>query len=266
MKTSDSITAIAAAVHAVQSVGLTAVAKAKNSQTNSKYAKLSEIILTVIPEITRNGMALMQPLGPCRTEGGKTFRSITTRLQHSSGEFMAAAAEFELPAPPKSGQGKDILNASQTDGVVITYGRRYALLSFLGIATGDDDDAQKLEDKLHSGAPEVSFKESPPWHALAGNLWQAEEAPCHPGKAIDELSPPEYSAMRRDHWRDSAAVCASLWDDVQTILWGMDLTYESAPKPGRGWPDDWRECSHAQVRDLYAWAKTQEKAREGAPS
>lgn len=177
MKTSESITNISPALLAVQRVGLTAIAGAKNSQTNSKYAKLPEVIATVVPEFAMNDLVLLQPLGGCRSDGGKTFRQITTRILHKSGEWMEETAEFEIPAPPKSRQGADILNASQTDGLVITYGRRYALLSFLGIATGDDQDAQNLTSKMPDGAPEVRYDQVAPWHSLTGGYWQHQDAP-----------------------------------------------------------------------------------------
>lgn len=259
MKTSESIINISPALLAVQRVGLTAIAKAKNGQTNSYYAKLPEILATVVPEFATNDLVLLQPLGGCRSDGGKTFRGITTRILHKSGEWMEETAEFEVPAPPKSNRGVDILNASQTDGLVITYGRRYALLSFLGIATGDDNDARELTSRMPDGPPNVRYDEASPWHSLVGGYWQHQDAPGHEGKGIDELTKEEWSAARKERWSDSPAVCASLWDDVESGLYEMGTNYAEAQKPGHGWPADWKDLTHRQVYDLYVWMRTRQK-------
>src|SRR5690606_14673726 len=122
-----------------------------------RYANLTDVIASVLPVLKDNGLAFAQFIGGIREEGSIHAAGITTRIMHRSGEFLEHAGEFPLPAPPKSNQGRDILNYSQTHGLALTYARRYALLSAIGIATGDDDDAQRLTSKAERGAPAVHF-------------------------------------------------------------------------------------------------------------
>jgi hypothetical protein len=63
---------------------------------------------------------------------------ITTRLQHKSGEYMEDT--FTLPAVNQKS-----MNDVQGLGASITYGRRYGISCFLGIATDEDIDANMQE-------------------------------------------------------------------------------------------------------------------------
>jgi len=56
--------------------------------------------------------------------------SITTTVWHSSGQFL----QSEPLVMPSKGGPQDV-------GSAISYGRRYALMAFLGLATDDDDGA-----------------------------------------------------------------------------------------------------------------------------
>ena len=67
-------------------------------------------------------------------EGQRVF--VTTRIWHVSGQWVESAA---TPMPAAGG--------AQDIGSSITYGRRYNLLAFLGIAAaGDDDDGKRAQD------------------------------------------------------------------------------------------------------------------------
>ena len=84
------------------------------------YAPLDEILSAVRPALAKHELALTQ-----------TFRGpvVRTLLLHSSGEWIAS--DLPLPTVPA---------APQQLGSLITYVRRYAVVSILGVAAEDDDD------------------------------------------------------------------------------------------------------------------------------
>lgn len=109
---------------AQQAVGH-ALKNSLNPHHKSKYANLEEVIDTIKGPLNDNKIIFTQhPTG-----SGLEIR-VTTRLTHSSGEFMQS--EYSLPAGAKS-------NVAQEAGSHITYMRRYALTSILGIFQEDDD-------------------------------------------------------------------------------------------------------------------------------
>lgn len=100
-----------------------AVARDKEVSTGSykfRYAELGTILESVRPVLSKHGIAVIQPLD----EG-----AIITELRHEAGGVISA--RFPFPSMPA--------NVQQL-GSLITYLRRYCLVSLLGIATEDDDD------------------------------------------------------------------------------------------------------------------------------
>ena len=93
------------------------------------YASLADCLAAVLPALSANGLALLQPAaaGP----GGVV---ITTMLVHSSGQWIASS----LLMPVKD-------NAPQSLGSGLTYARRYSLCSLVGIAPDEDDDGSKAQ-------------------------------------------------------------------------------------------------------------------------
>jgi hypothetical protein len=86
----------------------------------SKYASLENVITTVKPLLAKHGLSYSQfPDGD----------GLTTILLHESGQHLQATANLHFKDQTPQGQGS-----------AITYMRRYALSSILGIATEDDDD------------------------------------------------------------------------------------------------------------------------------
>lgn len=94
---------------------------ASNPFFNSSYASLSNILDTIAEPLTKNGLTFVQfPEG----ENG-----LTTRLMHTSGEWMEATYQMK---PAK--------NDPQGLGSAITYQRRYSLGAILGLNIEEDDD------------------------------------------------------------------------------------------------------------------------------
>lgn len=102
-----------------------------------KYAPLDAIFAAVRPVLQENGLAVAQPL--TSTEDGRP--ALRTVLLHSGGGIL----EGVLPIKT---DGLD----PQALGSLVTYVRRYALTSMLGIATEDDDDARSATAKRTAAA------------------------------------------------------------------------------------------------------------------
>ena len=105
---------------------------------------------------------------------------LTTTLAHGSGEWIAS----DWPVCPLSD-----LSSPRRMGAALTYARRYALFTLVGIAGEDDLDAPDLPSQLNSATPIPS---SPPLAPpLRGKYVKA------PPRHVATLDP-EASASRRD--------------------------------------------------------------------
>lgn len=114
----------------------------------SKYATLENIVDTVREPLKSVGLSFSQfPSGD---------NGLVTILMHSSGEFLQSMVQMN----PKD-------NTPQGQGSAITYMRRYALASILGIVTEEDDDGnaasepKKKPSAIKPGAPVPWPKEKP---------------------------------------------------------------------------------------------------------
>lgn len=114
----------------------------ENPFHRSKYADLSTVIETVKPSMNDAGLVVVQPIVLKKvfsTESDATAISVMvllTRLIHESGESIDS--EMIIPHQPDP----------QKLGSLITYYRRYAYLSIIGLASqSDDDDANSSSNK-----------------------------------------------------------------------------------------------------------------------
>lgn len=126
MKTSETLKELMASL-------LLAQAQIKNMSPNKKaynysYVDLAKILDETKPILISNNLLIIQSVSTADTGVG-----ITTRLQHISGEWMEDV--FTLPAVNQKS-----MNDVQGLGASITYGRRYGISCFLGIATDEDVD------------------------------------------------------------------------------------------------------------------------------
>jgi hypothetical protein len=139
MLTSESLASLAKALSAAQGELTDANKSAFNPGFKSKYADLAEVLQTIRPIAAKNGLAFVQTLS-----SGEGYVRITTRLLHSSGEWLQG--ELDVPLTKKDAQGV---------GSATTYGRRYSIAALFGIAQ-DDDDAEatkKPKEKTQVQAP-----------------------------------------------------------------------------------------------------------------
>jgi hypothetical protein len=93
-----------------------------------RYATLDKILDAARPVLAAEGVALYQPIST-NERGGLV---LLTRLLHRSGEWMETS--IPLPSPGSDPQGF---------GSAVTYLRRYAVTALLGIASDEDDDANR---------------------------------------------------------------------------------------------------------------------------
>lgn len=104
----------------------------KGSQAQyGKYADLATVLSTIRPILSKHGLVIIQPF--C----GKTLE---TKLLHTSGEFIVSSIELIVPRDDQS-------NPLHKWGAAVTYQRRYAILSLLGLAT-EDNDADSLNKEV----------------------------------------------------------------------------------------------------------------------
>jgi hypothetical protein len=124
MTTSEAINEIASALAKAQASMKNAALNKVNPHFKSKYADLAGIRDTVIPDLAKNGIAVVQTID---TRDGNLV--MLTRLIHAGGQWI----ESLCPIPA----GSDM----QKMGSAITYARRYSLSAICGIAADEDDDA-----------------------------------------------------------------------------------------------------------------------------
>jgi hypothetical protein len=131
MNKSDTIKELAAALASAQAEMPAAKMNAVNPFLKNKYADLGSIIETARPVLAKNGLAFTQ-LVSSSADG----LAVETVLMHKSGEWMSETVSLALGEE----RGK---SAAQVAGSVITYLRRYALASILGIYADEDTDGNQ---------------------------------------------------------------------------------------------------------------------------
>lgn len=94
-----------------------------NPHFKSSYADLASVWEACRAPLSANGIAVLQPAS---ADGPRV--TLTTILAHSSGEWIS------MDLTMTAGQ-----NTPQAIGSCITYARRYALASMVGVAPEDDD-------------------------------------------------------------------------------------------------------------------------------
>jgi phosphomevalonate kinase len=127
MKTSESIKQIAEALVSAQKEIKFAVKDSTNPHYKSKYANINSVIDAVKAPLNNNNIAILQSLSP--SDDGKLH--LTTRLIHSSGEWIEDTAVCPLQKQDAQGLGS-----------AVSYIRRYSLSAFLSLYSDTDDDGQ----------------------------------------------------------------------------------------------------------------------------
>jgi hypothetical protein len=128
------VSALAEALVAAQAELPCAITKDADGQIQNRtyrYLTLDKLIEQTRPILTKHGLTLVQfPAFILRGEDG-ALPALTTRLWHVGGESMDQTMPLYLTEKTMQGYG-----------AAITYARRYAWQSVLGIAAEEDTDAK----------------------------------------------------------------------------------------------------------------------------
>jgi len=125
MKQSESITDLATALCLAQAEMGGAIKDSNNPFFKSSYADLTSVIKVIKEPFAKWGLSFVQL--PVTSAGGNGI-GVSTMLMHKSGQWLQS--EYLLPMDKVTPQGA---------GSAITYARRYALQSLVGIPSVDDD-------------------------------------------------------------------------------------------------------------------------------
>ena len=125
MNQSESITDLATALCLAQAEMGGAIKDSNNTFFKSSYADLTSVIKVIKEPFAKYGLSFVQL--PVTSAGGNGV-GVATMLMHKSGQWLQS--EYLLPMDKVTPQGA---------GAAITYARRYALQSLVGIPSVDDD-------------------------------------------------------------------------------------------------------------------------------
>lgn len=140
MKRSEQINELAAAMAKAQAEIGTAHKDRANDFFRSKYADLASVWDACRAPLSKYGLSIIQSPS---AEGVNV--TVVTVLLHTSGQWIESTLSVVAALPPsKDKSGKPIdppptAPTPQSVGSAITYARRYALQSMIGVAPDDDD-------------------------------------------------------------------------------------------------------------------------------
>ena len=142
MKTSDNIEHLSTALATAQGALKNPPKNKVNPHFKSRYVDLSDGLDAIRECYSKHGLAFIQ--GTSIADG---IIVLNTRIVHKSGQWM----ESDYPV---GGLGRP-----QEMGSAMTYARRYALFSLVGVAGEDDDDGNAAQSA--ETAPVKSVKAAP---------------------------------------------------------------------------------------------------------
>lgn len=149
MKKSETIGELAKALAVAQKEFTAVVKSGRNPHLGTKYVKLDDIIEMIRHPLGKHGLSFVQLL--TSKEGAFVLETI---LCHESDEWISCETMI-----PDIGAKKG-LNELQVFGLTLTYIRRYALSSFLGISAEEGSDGEKPRKKRAS-PPKGKTEEKP---------------------------------------------------------------------------------------------------------
>ena len=154
MKTSDTVGAIAGALAKAQGNMRSAKKDGLNTHFGNRYASLSNLLEAATPALSANGLSVVQASESVREDGAPPVGIVTTRLLHSSGEWIESTLAVPLAASL----------SYQELGKALTYLRRYSLASMVGITSDEDDDGEtdaRARSTPEPAAPAPARRQAP---------------------------------------------------------------------------------------------------------
>jgi len=141
METSEKIDLIATAFVKAQGEIQNPPKNKTNPHYNSKYVDLSDGLDVIRKTLSSHGIAFVQG-----TKAHDNHIVLHTRLIHTSGQWMESTY-------PVSGFEKP-----QAMGSALTYARRYAIFSLVGVAGEEDDDGNAAQEGKPAAAAKKPMK------------------------------------------------------------------------------------------------------------
>lgn len=210
------------------------------SEYTYNYADLACVLDAVRPALSKHGIALIQTpeVGEpqIHEHGEKIWRTarlvITTRLMHGSGQWIESQLDLEINPDDRV----------QSMGSSISYLRRYALQSIVGISAEEDDDGasanrrqqdqgQRDEQREERRQPPAERRQAPAPRQDTPKQQQAPApAPKQPVKAaaapasrpspaaVEKPSPAMLDAMIL---AELPALKRAVTDRIATKIWGL---------------------------------------------
>lgn len=150
--TSTEIDQISSALVEFHKKDVTVTKDSENPHFRSTFASLAANIKAADKEAAECGLFVVQLQDTIETGDHNLFDALTTRICHSSGQFMEATGRMHLPKADPQGQGS-----------AMTYGRRYNYQGAYGLVAEDDDgeNATKavIKENVDAAPPKEPFRE-----------------------------------------------------------------------------------------------------------
>ncbi|MGH7876621.1 MAG: ERF family protein [Candidatus Dormibacteraceae bacterium] len=169
MRTSEEIGELATALAAAQGEFAPVVKSADNPFFRSKYADLASIVEAIAPVTSAHGLSITQ-----MPEWDHEVDLLTTRLMHTSGQWIETTMRIRMAKDDAQGQGS-----------AITYARRYAFSAALGVVTEVDDDGNAASN---GHAPVGASKAPPPVRRSPPVRPTANQPAAETGELADEAT------------------------------------------------------------------------------
>ncbi|QKV17822.1 ERF family protein [Oricola thermophila] len=156
--------------------------KADTGKYQYNYADIGDVLETVLPVLSRHGLALTQP----------TVIRDNTIVLITRVSFKDESIESEYPVCSLNGN-------HQAMGAAMTYARRYALTSLVGVAAVDDTDGKDAAPVGEGPREKMSAnqaKEELNWAAIQSKIDNAKDL-----ATLDKQA--EWIEKRRGYWPDT---------------------------------------------------------------
>lgn len=165
-------TNLSIAVANVRSRGIVVVKTARNTGLNCDYASYADVWEVLKDALAEQAISVGFLPSTIRKESDAWVQNLIMVVTR---EGDTQQVPFEILFP----EGNRGVNLTQRQGMAHTYGKRYALIDYFHLITGDDDDAQRLGQPLRENTaptPEKSAHWSEFCHVPAFNLGSEETA------------------------------------------------------------------------------------------
>ena len=136
---SQEINALATALVSAQAEFSAVPKGSTNPFFKSKYAALPDVVASAGPVLAKHGLAVSQHV----TTNEQGADMLITYLLHVSGEYIAHGMMLHM-----------VKDDPQAQGSAITYARRYAYMSALGLVADDDDDGNSASKAKATAKPQ----------------------------------------------------------------------------------------------------------------